>query len=1505
MRIGVTNLFKGSAFGSALPQVALYLATALSSAGHKVSFIIPSESDEWFVDCASCNTEAIPIIKLVEGVSLEIFDLVVEVVWFLPAALRPQIAKKVVMFYHYAPVFYDIESSTYPLATQVRDFTGIFGLWTWGHFKATDYAYLEFMSRRPVFKCPFFWNPMLLDSYIAETELPPIESIYCSGSKKQVVICESNQTNTSNCTLPLVILSELYKADNTIKWSVLNSEELSKREFFMSNVVKNLHIANSVDISGGTDRFNGNFLKRVRLPDLRREPNYIISHQRFRPIKYMLLDALYLGIPLVHNCELLASFGKYYELNRIGQAVSAFHSLPDVTSSLSAAASSIVERFGPAVGSAAIAGLLLSTLNYVAPIAPVRPSVRIAFLDMWADFKPSHNLFLEAFAQNGFSVVNDQNDPTVIIFGPFGNDNTNPKWALTPKVFYTGENVALPVRKDVVLHTGFTAGSSVKNIRLPNWFLELNWYNQDPALINNPMPFPLDLLVCEQKQTQRSKFCIFVASNPACVERNTLFHTVCRYADVDSRGTLFNNCEQIPAGAGGSGGQMAKVEAYRAYKFALVCENASAPGYVTEKLLHAKLAGCVPIYWGSADVSADFDPAGYINVADYKTADLLLARIAELDKDHAAWSAMASVPALSAARLDECRSTLQSFCSAVMDIKPLMPVAGAVGAVAAVGAGAVDAFKEKKKIPSYDLTHIKEAAPKVIVTCCNGKFISSALKLLKSSPVPVYVWVWDVDFMDVKKLTKAGAAQVIPLDTKWNPHWADFWNPAHYAWKSLVMVLANSCLPAGTHVLYLDAGVEVVGDLAAIWTGVTADSFFICKMPEHKMRTWCHPTFCSTLSVTEAEMNEAQVSANIVGFTVGAEKATSVLSQVLGLACNPDVIVGHKWHAYSEVCKGHRHDQSILSLVCIRSGINQHLLDDYAGWQSREAAVASGAVLYVHRGATAPTGPTAGNKSPSEMKGITDSFVVNLEHRKDRLEQFFHNQPYMKCKRLDAINGRTLTLNKDICRLFMNNDFKWKKSVMGCALSHFGLWKHIAETSGSYLILEDDAVLCADFVGKWNSIVGLKPADADIIFLGGVLPPNKPALPMVTEPVNAAFARVAINNVFGSRRRYFHFCTYSYIITTAGAQKLCRLIAERGLYTSADHMLVNNMDLLNVYFTTPLLAGCVQDSDPVYQKADFNNFERVDKFDSEIWNNTDAFTQEEIAAASTVVAALKPLTVIYFEEEQQKQCIDSQWLRAIFQRDFLWTSVSDASTSVSDASNSEVLLYYQHTTPVSVIEGWINRNADRTIYLLHASDESCTADVSLYRHPSVKCVFRNYWRPDVCGNPKVVTLPLGYLDNKGLSGSLVIASGRLYDWSFAGATDRPGRLEALAAIKKWAVYPKHKLHLTPTWGSSANLDAAAYAAILQQSRFVPCLDGFYNTESYRFYEALEAGCVPVICADEKETYKNILGAAPLVTVSSWSSPMVISDWNDKQKELFSWWQSFKQSLSALVQSKFV
>ena len=51
MRIAITAFFRGSAFSGVLPQVAINLSRVLVGLGHEVEFIIPMDSDDWFIDC--------------------------------------------------------------------------------------------------------------------------------------------------------------------------------------------------------------------------------------------------------------------------------------------------------------------------------------------------------------------------------------------------------------------------------------------------------------------------------------------------------------------------------------------------------------------------------------------------------------------------------------------------------------------------------------------------------------------------------------------------------------------------------------------------------------------------------------------------------------------------------------------------------------------------------------------------------------------------------------------------------------------------------------------------------------------------------------------------------------------------------------------------------------------------------------------------------------------------------------------------------------------------------------------------------------------------------------------------------------------------------------------------------------------------------------------------------------------------------------------------------------
>ena len=95
-----------------------------------------------------------------------------------------------------------------------------------------------------------------------------------------------------------------------------------------------------------------------------------------------------------------------------------------------------------------------------------------------------------------------------------------------------------------------------------------------------------------------------------------------------------------------------KVEFMRPYKFSIVFENSSYPGYTTEKLLSAMAADTVGIYWGNPLVSRDFNSAAFINCHDYPDFNAVAAQVRALDKDDTAYKKMLAEPLLNDNRLN-------------------------------------------------------------------------------------------------------------------------------------------------------------------------------------------------------------------------------------------------------------------------------------------------------------------------------------------------------------------------------------------------------------------------------------------------------------------------------------------------------------------------------------------------------------------------------------------------------------------------------------------------------------------------------------------------------------------------------------------------------------------------------------------------------------------------------------------------------------------------------------
>lgn len=82
------------------------------------------------------------------------------------------------------------------------------------------------------------------------------------------------------------------------------------------------------------------------------------------------------------------------------------------------------------------------------------------------------------------------------------------------------------------------------------------------------------------------------------------------------------------------------VEKYIPYKFVICCENTRLRGYITEKIVNARLANAVPIYLGAPDIADHVYPEAFIDASKPGYLD----KIKRLDNDPQAYLAMLKVP---------------------------------------------------------------------------------------------------------------------------------------------------------------------------------------------------------------------------------------------------------------------------------------------------------------------------------------------------------------------------------------------------------------------------------------------------------------------------------------------------------------------------------------------------------------------------------------------------------------------------------------------------------------------------------------------------------------------------------------------------------------------------------------------------------------------------------------------------------------------------------------------
>lgn len=251
--------------------------------------------------------------------------------------------------------------------------------------------------------------------------------------------------------------------------------------------------------------------------------------------------------------------------------------------------------------------------------------MKITFCDFWQypkSFNVDNNFFIYIIRElfENVEIVNPE-DADVMFFSVFGNENT--LYKNCKKIFFTGENIRPNFKKcDYSLTFDFDDFGG-RNFRLPLWYLYIDWFKV--KTYDNPQwLIPEEYLYGENEFTkkEKNKFCSIVYGKEI-ESRIIAIQNISRYKPVDIFGKVNSNY-YLPDG------EKYKLDLISNYKFSLCYENSVTSGYHTEKLLHGKVAGNIPIYYGNNTISMDFNSNCFINAINLSN-DELVEKIIELD----------------------------------------------------------------------------------------------------------------------------------------------------------------------------------------------------------------------------------------------------------------------------------------------------------------------------------------------------------------------------------------------------------------------------------------------------------------------------------------------------------------------------------------------------------------------------------------------------------------------------------------------------------------------------------------------------------------------------------------------------------------------------------------------------------------------------------------------------------------------------------------------------------
>ena len=204
------------------------------------------------------------------------------------------------------------------------------------------------------------------------------------------------------------------------------------------------------------------------------------------------------------------------------------------------------------------------------------------------------------------------------------------------------------------------------------------------------------------------------------------------------------------------------------------------------------------------------------------------------------------------------------------------------------------------------------------------------------------------------------------------------------------------------------------------------------------------------------------------------------------------------------------------------------------------------------------------------------------------------------------------------------------------------------------------------------------------------------------------------------------------------------------------------------------------------------------------------------------------------------------------------------------------------------------------IFLIHLGDETGMNDLnSIYNN--CNHVWRTFCSGRYFNNKKVDCFPIGYKSGVEKNSN---SNERKYKWAFIGTPHKSSRHDLLFQLSN--IQPSFS-YKTEKFNKKI-LNVKEMIGILSQTEFIPCPNGFVHPETYRVYEALECGCIPIV-ENAYKYYDRLFPNNPFIKIDKWKEAKeIIDSWtknqiDKKREECKLWWFKYKEDIKESVKIK--